>query len=111
MRVASFAALIFPALLAACTSALENPITVFADPGQYEFYNCEQLAAQRTARKARAVLMDKAEGSTGDAFVNLIAYKSDYLTAQEDLKVIDATARVKKCNIPENLRGNSAVNW
>jgi hypothetical protein len=24
--------------------------TVFADPGQYEFLNCEQLAAQRTAR-------------------------------------------------------------
>ena|SRR5262249_53206402 len=106
MRVASFAALIFPAFLAACTSALENPFTVFADPGQYEFYNCEQLAAQRTARKARAeelkLLMDKAEGSTGGAFVNLIAYKSDYVTAQEDLKVIDATAHVKKCNIPGN---------
>jgi hypothetical protein len=106
MRVASFAALIFPTFLAACTSALENPFTVFADPGQYEFFNCEQLAAQRTARKAREeelkLLMDKSERSTGGAFVNLIAYKSDYVTAQEDLKVIDATARVKKCNIPGN---------
>ena len=106
MRVASFAALIFPTFLAACTSALDSPFTVFADPGQYEFFNCEQLAAQRTARKAREeelkLLMDKSERSTGGAFVNLIAYKSDYVTAQEDLKVIDATARVKKCNIPEN---------
>jgi hypothetical protein len=106
MRIASFAALIFPTFLTACASALENPFTVFADPGQYEFLNCEQLAAQRTARKAREeelkLLMDKAERSTGGAFVNLIAYKSDYVTAREDLKVIDATARVKKCNIPEN---------
>ena len=79
---------------------------MFADPGQYEFFNCEQLAAQRTARKAREeelrLLMDKSERSTGGAFVNLIAYKSEYVTAQEDLKLIDTTARVKKCNIPEN---------
>ena len=65
--------------------------TVFADPGQYEFLNCEQLAAQRTTRKAREqelkLLMDRAEQSTGGAFVNLIAYKSDYVTAQEDLNL------------------------
>jgi hypothetical protein len=105
MRVASFVGLILPTFLAACTSAVD-PFTVFADPGQYEFFNCEQLTAQRTARKVREeelkLLMDKAEHSTGGAFVNLIIYKSDYVTAQEDLKVIDATARVKKCNIPGN---------
>ena len=105
MRVQSSSALIFPTFLAACASALDNPFTVFADPGQYQG-NCEQLAAQRTARKAREqelkLLMDKAEQSTGGTFVNLIAYKSDYVTAQEDLKVIEATARVKKCTIPEN---------
>jgi hypothetical protein len=113
MRVASFVALIFPTFLAACASALENPFTVFADPGQYEFLNCEQLAAQRTARQAREqelkLLMDKAEQSTGGAFVNLIAYKSDYITAQEDLKVIEATAHVKKCSTPENWRSNFAI--
>jgi hypothetical protein len=53
--------------------------------------------------------MDKAEQSTGGAFVNLIAYKSDYVTAQEDLKVIEATARVKKCSTPENWHSNSAI--
>ena len=107
MRVAPFVALIFPTFLAACaSSALESPFTVFADPGQYEFLNCEQLAAQRTARKARAqelkLLMDKAEQSSGGAFVNLIAYRGEYVTAQEDLKVIEATARIKKCNMPDN---------
>lgn len=55
------------------------------------------------------LLMDKAEQSTGGAFVNAIAYEADYVTAQEDLKVIEATARVKKCSTPENWRSNSAV--
>ena len=114
MRVAPFVALIFPTFLAACASStLETPFTVHADPGQYEFHNCEQLAAARTARKAREqelkLLMDRAEQSTGGDFVNLIAYKADYVTAQEDLKVIEATARVKKCSTPENWGSNSVI--
>ena len=113
MRVAPFVALILPSFLAACASALENPFTVFADPGQYEFLDCEQLAAQRAGRQARAqelkLLMDKAEQSTGGAFVNVVAYKSDYVAAQEDLKVIASTARVKKCSTPENWRSSSAM--
>jgi hypothetical protein len=113
MRAAPVVALVFPAFLAACASAFENPLTVFADPGQFEFLDCEQLAAQRTARKARVqelkLLMDKAEQSSGGAFVNASAYKADYVAAQEDLKVIEATARVKKCSTPENWRSNSAV--
>jgi hypothetical protein len=113
MRVAPFVALILPTFLAACASALENPFTVFADPGQYEFLDCGQLAAQRASRQARAqelkLLMDKAEQSTGGGLVNVIAYKSDYVTAQEDLKVIAATARVKECSTPENWRSNSAI--
>jgi hypothetical protein len=32
--------------------------------------------------------------------VNVIAYKADYVTATEQLKVLDATARDKKCAIP-----------
>jgi len=113
MRIATFIALIFPTLLAACASAFEYPVTVFADPGQFQFLDCEQLAAQRTARQARVrelkLLMDKAEQSTGGTFVNAIAYEADYVTAQEDLKVIEASAHVKKCSTPENWRSNSAV--
>ena len=113
MRVAPSLAVVFSTFLAACTSALENQFMVFADPAKYNFYNCEQLAAQRTARKAREeelkLLMDKAERSTGGAFVNVIAYKADYTEVQEDLKLIERTARTKKCSRPENWQSNSAV--
>jgi len=113
MRVAPSLALVFSTALAACTSALESQLTVFADPAKYDYFNCEQLAAQRTARKAREEelesLMDKAERSTGGTFVNVIAYKADYTEVREDLKLIEKTARTKKCSSSENWQSNSAV--
>ena len=48
------------------------------------------------------MLMDRAERSTGGALVNVIAYKNDYVTAVEELKVIEATARVKQCTTTAN---------
>jgi hypothetical protein len=75
-----------------------------ADPGKYQFYNCEQLAGQRTYWTNRELelklLMDKADQGTGGAVVNVIAYQADYVTAREELKVIDATARAKNCDAP-----------
>ena len=44
--------------------------------------------------------MDHAEQSVGGTVVNAIAYKTDYITATEQLKVLDATARDKKCAVP-----------
>jgi hypothetical protein len=92
-------------LLSACSSAGINPVTVFADPGKYEFSNCEQIAGQRVTWAAREqelkLLMDKAGQSTGGAVVNVIAYQADYLTAKEELKVIEATARAKNCPPPK----------
>ena len=96
-----------------CTSALENPVTLFADPGKYEFHNCEQLAKQRQTAKTREQelkeLMDRAEQGTGGAFVNVIAYKSDYVAVTEELKVIEGTMRVKKCSTQENWGSTSAI--
>src|SRR5215813_3534536 len=79
-----------------------GPVTVFADPAKYQFYNCEQLAGQRTYWTNRELelklLMDKAEQGTGGTVVNVIAYQTDYVTAREELKVVDATARAKNCD-------------
>jgi hypothetical protein len=48
--------------------------------------------------------MDKAERGTGGAFVNVIAYKADYVEVREDLKLIERTARTKKCSSPGERR-------
>jgi hypothetical protein len=101
VRILSFVVLMFPALLAACGTALENTFTVFADPGQYEWFSCEQLLPQRKVWEAKEkelkLLMDRARQSTGGAAISVIAYQPDYVTAQEQLKVIDMTLRTKKC--------------
>jgi hypothetical protein len=85
----------------------------FVDPGKYEFYSCEQIAANRKVVEAREqqlkLLIDKAEKGAGGAVVNVIAYKGEYVAAQDELKVIDATARDKKCKTPENWSSTSAI--
>ena len=117
MRLAPWLAFIAAGFLAACSEGSSfttgNPFTVFADPGEFEFYSCEQLLPQRNAMVIRAhdlkLLMDKAEQSAGGTFVNAIAYEADYVTAREQIKVIEETARIKKCNFPENPQSNAAT--
>jgi hypothetical protein len=83
-----------------------GPVTYFADPGQYEYFSCGLLAERRKYWAERELelklLMDKAETSSGGAFVNVIAYKGDHIAAhiaaQEEIKVIDETRRAKKCD-------------
>jgi hypothetical protein len=117
MRLAPSLAFIVALSLAACSETNSfttgNPFTVFADPGEFEFLSCEQLLPQRNASVTRAqelkLLMAKAEQSNGGAFVNVIAYEADYVTAREQLKVIEETARIKKCNFPDIPQSSAAV--
>ena len=99
-------------MLQGCAVA-DNPFTVFADPGKYQYNSCEQIAGQKKTWTAREreirQLMDKAEQSTGGAVVNVFAYKADHVAAQEELKVLEATARSKNCDPPENWRSNTVI--
>ena len=58
MRLAPSLAFIVAGFLAACSESNSfttgNPFTVFADPGEFEFYSCEQLLPQRNALVTRA---------------------------------------------------------
>ena len=105
-------ALMSGALLAGCSTA-DSRLTFFAEPGKYEYYSCEQLAGERkklaTREEELKLLMDKAEQSTGGAFVNALAYKADRVAASEDLRLLELAARAKNCENPANWRSNSAV--
>jgi hypothetical protein len=113
MRRAPVVALIFPILLAACTSAIESQFTVFADPGKYEWHSCEQLLPQRkyweNREKELKLLMDRARQGTAGAAVSVVAYQGDYVAAREEIKVIDATARAKKCKMPGDWQSDSVI--
>jgi hypothetical protein len=101
MRVALLVASILPAFLIGCGTTLESTFTVFADPGKYEWHSCEQLLSQRTVwqnkEKELKLLMDRARQGAGGAAISVVAYQTDYVTAQEELKMVDMTLRAKKC--------------
>lgn len=101
------------AALTACSSMGGDTFTVFADPGKYQYYTCAQIAEQRKNWVSRGqelkMLMNKAEQGAGGSMVSLIAYKGDYVAANEEVKILENTARVKNCDRPENWKSNSSV--
>ncbi len=99
------------ALLAGCASGtIEGPL-VFADAGKYHYHNCEQLAAaaktQHERQRELKELIDKADQAAGGQIVSLLAYRSDYVAVNEDLRVINSTSREKNC--VTNAKSNGAV--
>jgi len=101
------------AFLTCCSSSIGNSVTLFSDPGKYQFSSCEQLANQRKnwseKEQELRLLMERAEQGTGGAVVNVIAYKADYVAATEELKVLENAARSKNCERPETWPSNSAM--
>jgi hypothetical protein len=110
--VALLAAAMAGGVLSGCAVS-NNPITVFADPGKYDYNTCEQIAGQKkhwTGREQELrQLMGKAEQSTGGAVVSALAYKADHVAAQEELKVLEGAARAKNCDSPDKWRSNTVV--
>jgi hypothetical protein len=108
------AAVVAAAQLTACTtSGIDSPHTIFADPGQYQFYTCEQMEAERksliTRQQDLKALTDKAEQGTGGSVVGLLAYRSDAVNVSEQLQVLRATAVGKNCSLSENWGSSDAI--
>jgi hypothetical protein len=86
--------------LAGCAGDFEKGL-LFADAGKYQFHNCEQLAAaakQTSAREQQLKgLIDKAEQGAGGMIVSAMAYRTDYVAATEELRVIQSEQRNKSC--------------
>ena len=101
-------------VLAGCASAVEGPL-LFGDAGKYQYHDCEQLAKAATNQIKREQelkeLITRAEGGAGGIFVSLLAYKSDYIAIEEDIRVIETTARTKNCPTlnTNNWQSNSAI--
>lgn len=106
-------AAIFAGALAGCSSGSDPGFTFLADPGKYEFYDCEQLARDRTAlikhQQDLKALMDHADQTTSGAAVGVLAYRADYASVGEDIRLLNAAARSKNCEQTEAWRSNSAI--
>jgi hypothetical protein len=98
--------------LAGCASAVDGPL-LFGDAGKYQFHDCEQLAtaARNQIKREQELkeLITRAESGAGGIFVSLLAYKSDYVAVEEDIRIIETTARSKKCPTLNTWQSNSAI--
>jgi hypothetical protein len=47
--------------------------------------------------------------NVGGTAISVVAYQGEYTATQDELRVIDATARLKKCSTPANWASTSAI--
>jgi hypothetical protein len=101
-RSASLGALLLLGLaLSGCAQMSDGMSTAFADPAQYELYDCPQL---ETARKALAVrsaelqgLMAKAETGFAGPVVAEMAYRNDYIGVRGQSRLAEEAWQRNKC--------------
>ena len=119
LRVAQatrFAMLALCAFLGGCSSftslTFEAPLFI-TDPGKFQYHSCDQLNAAAKAASIRVqdlkALMAKADQGIAGPLVGAVAYRTDYLAANEDLRLIDETARAKNCVTPSTWQSNSVI--
>jgi hypothetical protein len=101
------------AMLAGCSSSGESSLSFFAEPGKYQYHSCAQIAAAMKNYSARQqelkTLMDKADQSPGGAAVGLIAYKAEYVAANEELESLHAAASGKNCPQDGTWRSSTVI--
>ena len=113
-RAAGLAAILLSgAMLAACSSSGDTGFSFFAEPGKYQFHTCAQIAEAMKGQTQRVqdlkVLIDKADQSAGGAAVGFIAYKADYVAAEEELDSLRSAARSKSCDQDPTWRSSTAI--
>lgn len=85
--------------LAGC--ATESIELLFSRPGSFDYLNCTEIAAATKSAATREAdlksLIDRAEKESFGVIVAAAAYRSDYLQAQGELKLLAEAAQSKKC--------------
>lgn len=94
-------AAVFAAACVAGCSYNDEIASAIVAPGKYQLYTCEDLTirGRDTAKRERELkaLMEKSEQGTGGALVNILAYRTEYLTARGELMQMEAAASAKNC--------------
>ena len=94
-------AAVFAAACVAGCSYNDDIASAIVAPGKYELYSCEDLTirgrdAAKRERELKA-LMERSEQGAGGALVNVLAYRTEYLTARGELMQMERAASAKNC--------------
>jgi hypothetical protein len=92
----------------------DGPGSLFVDPGRYDAYHCNELAArwkyllerEQTLRN----LMDKASEGGGGSVIGSIAYGADYNSVLTEKKIVQRQAAEKKCELVPAFQSDQTIN-
>lgn len=112
-RHSGFSLIVVGVTLAGCALD-EGPGQFAVDPGRYEFYHCNDLAARLNALRAREKelrsLMAKASEGGGGTVIGALSYRTDYETVLSEEKLLQRTAAEKKCEVaPPTFQSDQTV--
>jgi hypothetical protein len=86
---------------AGCALAPDDFTYAFVDPTKYDFMSCPALVQHQKILTKREQdlreLMDKADQGTGGVVVGALAYRTDYINARGELKLVQEVAQRKEC--------------
>jgi hypothetical protein len=98
------AALLAALALSGCATD-DTMSMILVSPGKFILYTCPELVTQGRAMAKRdrelESLMAKANQGAGGQFVNVIAYRQEYLTNRGEMKDLRAQAAEKQCTLPD----------
>jgi hypothetical protein len=102
LRIASGCALVVLGLaLTGCAQMSDGMSTAFADPAQYDLYDCPQLATARKALATRSAelqgLMAKADTGFAGPVVAEVAYRNDYVAIRGQARFAEEAWQRNKC--------------
>lgn len=87
--------------LGGCADMGDSMTSAFADPAQYELYDCKQLEPVRKNLATRLGelqgLMDKAQTGVGGPVVAELAYRNDYISVRGQARNAEEAWRRNKC--------------
>ncbi len=98
---AAVALLVAATGLGGCAGMSDGMSTAFADPAQFELYDCKQLEAARKNLAIRTAdlqrLMKKAETGAAGTVVAELAYRNEYVAVRGQSKFADEAWQRNRC--------------
>jgi hypothetical protein len=98
---AAVALLVAATGLGGCAGMSDGMSTAFADPAQFELYDCKQLEVARKNLAVRTAdlqrLMKKAETGAAGTVVAELAYRNEYVAVRGQSKFADEAWQRNRC--------------
>jgi hypothetical protein len=108
------AAVVMTSALASCGSISEDTARmIFAAPGKFDDKTCQELesliSSNRSRQKDLEQLMAKSSQAPSGGFVNIIAYRTDYVQGRGDLQLLIKASEGKQCVVDSKYSSGRAV--